>query len=232
MLMVSIRAPAKGATSSGAGSRPSRGVSIRAPAKGATLRSQSDSLHAWGFQSAPPRRGRPGGHGFESEADQSSFNPRPRVGGRRLSMRSHMRIIGRAPVSIRAPAKGATPWPLDGQGVRAVRFNPRPRVGGDVHKRSLSAIDRQGVSIRAPAWGATTLTSSSKSMPVTSSFQSAPPRGGRRRHVAKARGIGLRRFNPRPRVGGDVPTSGAHGGSRIAFQSAPPRGGRPTGRMR
>ncbi len=128
------------------------------------------------------------------------------------------------PVSIHAPAWGAT------------TLHVTPDMWGDV-------------SIHAPAWGAT---SGLAPECGTSTFQSTPPRGGRRRcrrcgggrvrvsiH-APAWGATAGRlggaaasdgFNPRPRVGGDW--------SRYipllvdgAFQSTPPRGGRLAWRVR
>src|SRR5690606_30025273 len=120
------------------------------------------------------------------------FNPRPRVGG--------------------DPRHGERP-------LRLHRFNPRPRVGGDSTARSIAArglvsihapawgatarfplrLAQLTVSIHAPAWGATSC--GYTSFPVVLTFQSTPPRGGRRlgRAFAKTNS----RFNPRPRVGGD-----------------------------
>ncbi len=78
-------------------------------------------------------------------------------------------------------------------------FNPRPRVGGD---RRVCGEARAGdVSIHAPAWGATASfgpRSLSRSL-----FQSTPPRGGRPSRSVPARSAAAR-FNPRPRVGGDL----------------------------
>ena len=53
-------------------------------------------------------------------------------------------------------------------------------------------------------------------------FQSTPPRGGRR--VLLDRSRILSRFNPRPRVGGDIFIK--RGREFMRFQSTPPRGGR------
>ena len=99
-------------------------VSIRAPAKGATQGPAIRASLAKGFQSAPPRRGRreaprqlkmrtcfnprpreggDPGYGLTSPIGQG-FNPRPREGGDSISL---------------APSRH-TP-----------SFNPRPREGGD-----------------------------------------------------------------------------------------------------
>jgi len=207
-LVVSIHAPAWGATprSQHPPTRPSfnprprvggdypftdpednEPVSIHAPAWGATSRA---CVIAWAdsFQSTPPRGGR---LGARSGADPgASFNPRPRVGGDQVVL-AHARLHV---VSIHAPAWGATLGPLPC--APPWGFNPRPRVGGDDRltssrwiapfqstpprggrPRSLGSSRRSAVSIHAPAWGAT--------------------HPGR---VPLARG----RFNPRPRVGGDL----------------------------
>ena len=146
-------------------------VSIHAPAKGATLPTRRSLDVAHVFQSTPPRRGRRPIASMHRRR-RSCFNPRPREGGDRSHRRRSCR---RRRVSIHAPAKGAT----DGMSVDAhptcsfqstpprrgrpsapiaaastVRcFNPRPREGGDA-LRSRAA------------------------MPACM-FQSTPPRRGR-----------------------------------------------------
>ena len=55
------------------------------------------------------------------------------------------------PVSIHAPAQGATD--LDYEVERAESFNPRPRAGGDLIADAIRS--GQIVSIHAPAQGAT-----------------------------------------------------------------------------
>ena len=189
------------------------------------------SIHApaWGATSRTPR----------STRCEPSFNPRPRVGGDlpypkvyavRTKFQSTPPRGGRPPVpqglrganqvSIHAPAWGAT-----SRTPRSTRcepsFNPRPRVGGDlpypkvyaVRTKFQSTPPRGGrppvpqglrganqVSIHAPAWGATSRT----------------PRSTRCEPS----------FNPRPRVGGDLPYPKVYA-VRTKFQSTPPRGGRP-----
>ena len=101
--MVSIHAPAKGATRPRDSAYAGGAVSIHAPAKGATSPKTMPCLPGTQFQSTPPRRGRPKIACLAKPAQR---------------------------VSIHAPAKGATssaharcsPWPC---------FNPRPREGGD-----------------------------------------------------------------------------------------------------
>ena len=137
---VSIRAPARGATHRyvpydrvmGFQSAPPHGgrrsaaslLVSNAPPHGGRL---GTSFTLAGFFSFNPRP-RTGGDWprLQHGQLQPSFNPRPRTGGDlvldRVGQRRH--------VSIRAPARGATP------ARRAVSaghcFNPRPRTGGDV----------------------------------------------------------------------------------------------------
>ena len=134
--MVSIHAPAGGATVSQSPVRGVRNVSIHAPAKGATAPIACDplghvvSIHApakgatsprdlrspgieW-FQSTPPRRGR------HATADRVPTIP---------------------VVSIHAPAKGATAIAaLPASRLRC--FNPRPREGGDPSTNSAFCLQR------------------------------------------------------------------------------------------
>ena len=80
-MVVSIHAPARGATPAYAGGEPQREVSIHAPARGAT-----STLCLL----------RPG---------MGCFNPRPREGGDSATDVDYLR---KAVVSIHAPARGAT----------------------------------------------------------------------------------------------------------------------------
>ena len=163
------------------------------------------------------------------------FNPRPRMGGDngcllcvlvifkfqstpphggRLLLWSH--VFMAQGVSIHAPAWGAT-------------------------CASLQVVGMSIVSIHAPAWGAT--------YPLYwnapySTFQSTPPHGGRRRHGRDPDRHGWFQstpphggrlsvlclltcqacFNPRPRMGGDLPCWLQR--CSAMFQSTPPHGGR------
>ena len=147
VLLVSIRAPARGATAATAASdnsflfrsalprgerRQGRGVgagrygvSIRAPARGATCpMGQANAVR--GFRSALPRGERP----------------------HRISVDAQI-----LQVSIRAPARGATVHEPAKLGVH-VSFDPRSREGSDA-PCSKQAVSPCQVSIRAPARGAT-----------------------------------------------------------------------------
>ena len=165
------------------------------------------------FQSAPPRGGRQGGGGERPQ--RRGFNPRPRVGGDKLSS-------AQSPTAQRfqsAPPRGGRPYRKRRIG-RFLMFQSAPPRGGrrqfnlpnteqTVFQSAPPRGGRQAegarpdrgfdVSIRAPAWGATRL---------------------RAVHGA------VNGFNPRPRVGGDSISAASAFGTR-KFQSAPPRGGRP-----
>jgi len=122
------------------------------------------------FQSTPPRGGRRQAR-CGGTVDLHRFNPRPRVGGDA----GGGRYARCRPVSIHAPAWGATFSPCSGRDGTAC-FNPRPRVGGDRitggdpssrktfqstpprggrHDDFIATCYRRSVSIHAPAWGAT-----------------------------------------------------------------------------
>ena len=97
------------------------------PPREGRLGCEVDGFPAIEFQSTPPREGRP------------SRNPGDR---------------GAEPVSIHAPARGATDWRRRSTSC-LIRFNPRPRERGDHFPTHLHPITA-GVSIHAPARGATT----------------------------------------------------------------------------
>ena len=125
------------------------------------------------------------------------FQSTPPRGGRRFTISPRVAIIR---VSIHAPARGATPY---------CQFHC-------LYRR---------VSIHAPARGATSQTLSGA--PVTVSFQSTPPRGGRQRSGWNGKGLWV--------VSIHAPARGATLYSVTsflshAFQSTPPRGGRHRGR--
>ena len=208
----------------------------------------SDSARDAPFQSTPPR----GGRRVRRCVDhQRRFNPRPRVGGDTLLSAPRSDAALTAAVSIHAPAWGATcrrrrssatygrfqstpprggrRWlhvsvcagfqstpPRGGRPdrcsfVKAERsFNPRPRVGGDqdLHetnpRRSGGRRGRPGqVSIHAPAWGATTVSPISRARRRTRRFNPRPRVGGDPAVVLTSHELPQYGFNPRPRVGGD-----------------------------
>ncbi len=235
---VSIHAPAWGATCADISIAERRkSVSIHAPAWGATFdhgragQRRRVSIHAPAWGATPSTRG--------DQIRRASFNPRPRVGGDATSIGSG--VIDHDRVSIHAPAWGATGLacrrrssseymfqstpPRGGRRARIMSiindasvFQSTPPRGG--RPRSSDAAVIRAVSIHAPAWGATAQDAAATSL---CRFQSTPPRGGRRSAPSDDLALSSR-FNPRPRVGGDIGDELAD--RRSKFQSTPPRGGR------
>src|SRR5258708_11817734 len=109
-LVVSIHAPAKGATRSTRSTTAPFGVSIHAPAKGAT-REAVEGCGVLRFRSTPPRRGR-----------------------RRITRRGSIQ----ATVSIHAPAKGATAPGRKVLSVSMFRSTPPRRGRPCCHCRRLA----------------------------------------------------------------------------------------------
>ena len=214
--IVSIHAPAWGATVSAAWADIIEDVSIHAPAWGAT------------------------GRGDGKGSRRSCFNPRTRVGCD-VILGEQQRRLGA--VSIHAPAWGATAG-RGHTDQRTEGFNPRTRVGCDIsaalslrplkmfqstHPRGVRPRqddDQQlagRVSIHAPAWGATSrnfpqniLTigfnprtrvgcdvSERRLLSNVLPFQSTHPRGVRPM-PRRARNTWTNGFNPRTRVGCDI----------------------------
>ncbi len=210
--LVSIHAPAWGATIAASRPSPTSTVSIHAPAWGATLECQSFEV-SLKFQSTPPRGGRldrslhvlargevsihaPAWGATSTDtapsARRSGFNPRPRVGGD-LATRRRNRLIR---MFQSTPPRGGRPnLPIEVTGDDVFQSTP-PRGGRRAGVPELRGFAE--VSIHAPAWGATF------ACPLAycaAAFQSTPPRGGRP---------------------GSCPVDWAH----CRFQSTPPRGGR------
>ena len=255
--VVSIHAPARGATVLTWTSRPSRPVSIHAPARGAT--------------------GRPG----RTPSPTAGFNPRPRAGGDGPWFQCPAAFH----VSIHAPARGATSRTFAGRQFRR-RFNPRPRAGGDrpgypqwQRTSSFNPRPRAGGDYSAancspqhPRFQSTPPRGGRHSGATCASrfqrFQSTPPRGGRLKGRMFEHDMAL--FQSTPPRGGrrftaasvlrpnsvsiHAPARGAtrweipgHPGEKVLihapargatfawfrdwvtalFQSTPPRGGRP-----
>ena len=168
------------------------------------------------FQSTHPRGVRPY-YPYRKGDWISRFNPRTRVG---CDWEDWEDFRTRGPVSIHAPAWGATPLPLP-IFCKAWSFNPRTRVGCDRYWLSYPhqiqvfqsthprGVRRRGssdglracvVSIHAPAWGATPKVTGKGQIYFV--FQSTHPRGVRRSTVGRC-GVSPSCFNPRTRVGCD-----------------------------
>ena len=170
--IVSIHAPAWGATPDAVVPTALLGVSIHAPAWGATWKVENTVTRMILFQSTHPRGVRPRDKVFRAHSSMS-FNPRTRVGcdfgivstvffkfwfqsthprGVRLpAPDGHAKHEVR--VSIHAPAWGATSTFM-----RIVRYTSEFQ---STHPRGVRLdsfcgfIRRRNVSIHAPAWGAT-----------------------------------------------------------------------------
>ena len=123
-LFISIHAPAKGATTGRWTADLQFDISIHAPAKGATPNGYGSVHKLSGFQSTLPRRERP--VGLHHEGRGTYFNPRSREGSDMLSViKTYVSLYFNPrsregsdqtlkcnpfllPISIHAPAKGAT----------------------------------------------------------------------------------------------------------------------------
>src|SRR5882724_4210929 len=122
-LVVSIHAPARGATLSGRkGTLLIRFQST--PPRGGRRQQTSGSAWRLLFQSTPPRGGRRAGCVFSPIV--IAFQSTPPRGGRPARFRA---APERHLVSIHAPARGATAGVASCVPRRS--FNPRPRAGGD-----------------------------------------------------------------------------------------------------
>ena len=211
--LVSIHAPAWGATFDWWNSVYEDAVSIHAPAWGAT--NQVNNLHHRTLVSIHA----PAWGATESNAKLKTLFP----------------------VSIHAPAWGAT-HPSQVNEWAEISFNPRPRMGGDEdHVIVLECRDKfqstpphggrltrpsprrsgRGVSIHAPAWGATVMRRGKWLEPRVSIH--APAWGATIScHITRRK---KKSFNPRPRMGGDHQKLKPLRPLKL-FQSTPPHGGR------
>ncbi len=127
LFIISIHAPAKGATNESKSCGNDIKISIHAPAKGATRRTKSYIAQNL-FQSTLPRRERPAGFVYLYKTND---------------------------ISIHAPAKGATRHSPRISGSRPY-FNPRSREGSDGVYFVTQATSEK-ISIHAPAKGATSV---------------------------------------------------------------------------
>ena len=169
------------------------------------------------MQSFNPRaregRDHPAFEPFMRPVEFQSTRPR----GARHGRRAHGQNLG--PVSIHAPARGATPT------CRRVRptdrcFNPRAREGRDIRARGRRSTCRR-FNPRAREGRDSGATSTTR---ATCWFQSTRPRGARPAHGTGGWESGMR-FNPRAREGRDRYLSAWR--QRLEqFQSTRPRGAR------
>ncbi len=171
MKMVSIHAPARGATFQGRRLRRVQSVSIHAPARGhsSDIGDRKEPTTQEEFQSTLPHGERLMGtsrtHEFET-----CFNPRSRTGS---DLTAASAALG-AYVSIHAPARGATrlSWFLSTATLVSIHA---PARGATRCYRTFRPAER--VSIHAPARGATRSTRGTPK-PI-SWFQSTLPHGER-----------------------------------------------------
>ena len=192
---VSIHAPARGATARMpiAVRGPTASVSIHAPARGATP-GDEPSLTATVFQSTPPRGGRHSRLPRCRRRLRVSFNPRPRAGGDSTWRDASPVVASDGFFNPRPRAGGDRSHYARALDSRLAWFQSTPPRGGRPPRGARPAVPRR-VSIHAPARGATRAVAAP---PSGVQFQSTPPRGGR---PSRRR---CRRFNPRPRAGGDT----------------------------
>ena len=196
--LVSIHAPAWGATADAYLVPRGLWVSIHAPAWGATP-TDCDECRELAFQSTHPRGVRPSWfpHSF---LVWYGFNPRTRVG---CDIRALRRVSSPTLFQSTHPRGVRRPW-IWQTGSAGPGFNPRTRVGCDRYGSPYCHPDGR-VSIHAPAWGATGQWRCSRS-PTTrfnprtrvgcdkqrlmlartlSLFQSTHPRGVRHSQITK-----------------------------------------------
>ena len=122
---ISIHAPPRGATDSGAEFRSAHHISIHAPPRGATTHPRHDCRHVVNFNSRPSARGDAGGSGW------------PPAG---------------SAISIHAPPRGATVHRRSSRKPSG-DFNSRPSARGD--KCINHTVSVEHISIHAPPRGAT-----------------------------------------------------------------------------
>ena len=230
--MVSIHAPARGATGLVHQRRVLRDVSIHAPARGATCVAASIRKHRVVSIHAPAR-GATRDH-CQAPGDCCRFNPRART--------------GRDPITVPLLTGGTFQSTRPHGARRGFTLRHRPflrfqstRPHGARHQSCARRYPGSLVSIHAPARGATFKPRDSA---ASLSFQSTRPHGARRPHVAQliersrfqsTRPHGARplpciawympgfRFNPRARTGRDGPLNTTDQISAVSIH-APARG--------
>ena len=145
---ISIHAPAKGATERMIESEIENDISIHAPAKGATFGEVSKPHRLNRFQSTLPRRERRSAH--TARLMLVNFNPRSREGS---DVDGAQKNDNTTTISIHAPAKGATLFPILILHKMVIFQSTLPR------RERLFLFDVEHyislISIHAPAKGAT-----------------------------------------------------------------------------
>ena len=191
---VSIHAPAWGATRDrAAGQAVDHLVSIHAPAWGATARAWHLPL-PWPCFNPRARMGRDQAKQMADDTARKGFNPRARMGRDTYTIA----FTEADPVSIHAPAWGATPLVQQYMQQEAVSIHA-PAWGATAGRGHRPG--RCYVSIHAPAWGAT---DRSQSRWCRRRCFNPRARMGRDREF-DPREDPVSCFNPRARMGRDRP---------------------------
>mgnify|MGYP001324571216 CR=1 FL=1 len=211
-LVVSIHAPARGATLKGISESKHSMVSIHAPARGATNIPRAKNKDVK-FQSTRPRGARLCIR-LDDKLSRVFQSTRPRGARPALPKLSYRQPS----VSIHAPARGAT---LPGQrGCLVLQsFNPRARAGRDSW-RTINFTSTPSFNPRARAGRDL----SARGAALGSSVSIHAPARGATKTGARRSGLGSG-FNPRARAGRDA-LNRYFGTGIAAFQSTRPRGAR------
>ncbi len=123
--LISIHAPARGATRQAAEALDAQIISIHAPARGATMSRQRVLITVSIFQSTLPRGERPRATTNQRNARRISIHAPARG-----ATCPEYRLRRSKRISIHAPARGATPLVAYDVAGRS-NFNPRSREGSD-----------------------------------------------------------------------------------------------------
>ena len=146
---ISIHAPAWGATGCVLGKPPIKAISIHAPAWGATIMFHYLTNFIYDFN--PRTRMGCDLCAFYIKSSEGNFNPRTRMGCDNVNPRWFNQP---PPISIHAPAWGATSQSDDLRGGRSISIHA-PAWGATKHRTAHCCA--RFISIHAPAWGATNL---------------------------------------------------------------------------
>ena len=167
-------------------------ISIHAPAWGATPK-YALALHNFSISIHAPAWGATKNYRIVMHVHDISIHA-PAWGATRAGARSY----GHRRISIHAPAWGATRCAGRFQSLKRFQ-STRPR---GARRQGKAHVRRVLISIHAPAWGATQRKSFPNQPPQ---FQSTRPRGARRRNMRCPQPDPY--FNPRARVGRDLPSA-------------------------
>ncbi len=217
-VVISIHAPARGATINCIEQFHVTNISIHAPAGGATGQRLTVAKERFQFQSTLPQGERPN-KVISQRRHTEHFNPRSRKGSdapwrtwaatigyfnprSRKGSDIHLVLVRHVAgvISIHAPARGATRSEASRSSARWY-FNPRSRKGSDLPAEAVSV--------------------------EPSLFQSTLPQGERPSHGRQSNPAG--HFNPRSRKGSDASVQKYIANAPL-FQSTLPQGERPDGR--